>query len=216
MEKKTLTGYPRHEYKKRAAGRLRKEGKIPAVMYNSKGSISLAVDGHEFSKKFHTVSENTLIKLTVDKDSHDVLVKDYQEDIISGNILHIDFYEVEAGKLLRTNIPIHLIGSAKGAKEGGVLEQLMHEIEVECLPKDIPESLDVEVSDLGEGESVHVSELAPPAGVKLMVSGDGVVATITHVRGIEELEAEAAAEEGEEELEEGAAQEEEASEENEE
>ncbi len=201
MEKQTLTGYVRSEYKKKAAKRLRAEGRIPAVMYSSRGSMPIAVDGHEFSKKFHTVSENTLIKLTVDKDSRDVLVKDYQEDIISGNILHIDFFEVEQGKLLRTNVPIHLLGSARGAKEGGVLEQLMHEIEVECLPKDIPDSVEVDVSDLGEGESVHVSQLTPPKGVKFMVSGDSVLVTITHVRGIEELEAEAA-EEGEEKMEE--------------
>lgn len=206
MDKKTLTGYQRTDYKKRATHRLRKEGKIPAVMYNSHGSSALAVDEHEFSKKFHTVSENTLIKLTVGKDSHDVLVKDYQEDILSGNILHIDFYEVEAGKLLRTNIPIRLIGTARGAREGGVLEQLMHEIEVECLPKDIPETVDVEVSHLGEGESVHVSQITPPEGVKFMVPDDTVLVTITHVRGIDELEAEAE-EEGEEGMEEEASDE---------
>jgi len=214
MEKKTLTGYERKENKKRASRQLRKNGKIPAVMYNSKGATSIAVDEHEFSKKFHTVSENTLIQLTLDKNSHDVLVKDYQEDILSGNILHIDFYEVEKGKLLRTNIPILLEGTAVGAKEGGVLEQLMHEVEVECLPKDIPESVMLDVSELGEGESIHINQITTPEGVKILASDDSVIVTITHVRGIEELEAEAA-EEGEEEME-GEAPDETASEETEE
>ncbi|MBN2049507.1 MAG: 50S ribosomal protein L25 [Spirochaetales bacterium] len=201
MDKKTLTGFTREKFNKHVAGRLRREGKIPAVMYGSKGGRTLSVDSHEFHKKFHTVSENTIIQLQMEGETFDVLVKDYQEDIMTGSILHIDFFEIEKGKLLKTHVPIHLIGTAIGAREGGVQEQLMHEIEVECLPKNIPASIEVDITKLEEGASIHVAGLPAIEGVKFLAAEDSVVVTITHVRGVEELEAEAAgeAEEGMEE-----------------
>src|SRR6056297_1719044 len=179
MERQTLEAFERKDLKKGAAGRLRRSGKIPAVMYGSKKPVSLAVLHSEFEKKFHTVSENTIISLELGKKKHDVLVKDYQEDIIRGFITHIDFYEIEKGKILRTNIPVELIGVSPGVKEGGLLEERLHEIEVECLPQDIPETFKVNIDVLNIGDTVHVSELDIPQGVKVLNMEDQVLVTIT-------------------------------------
>lgn len=198
MESQTLEAFERKDLKKSAAGRLRREGKIPAIVYGSKDPKPVAVVMSEFERKFHTVSENTIITLDLGKEKHDVLVKDYQEDTIRGFITHIDFYEIEKNRVLRTNIPIEIVGSAVGVKEGGVLEELLHEIEVECLPKDIPETFTINIEEMQIGDTIHVGDIEVPAGVKLLTSEDQVLVTVTTMK--EELpeEEEEAAEEGEE------------------
>src|SRR6056297_4012087 len=168
MKRQTLAAYNRTELKKGASGRLRRDGWIPAVIYGAHESKSISVPQNEFEKKFHSVSENTIISLELGKKKYDVLVKDYQEDIIRGFITHIDFYEIEKGKILRTNIPVELIGVSPGVKEGGLLEERLHEIEVECLPQDIPETFKVNIDVLNIGDTVHVSELDIPQGVKVL------------------------------------------------
>jgi large subunit ribosomal protein L25 len=200
MERKTLAGGTRVDFKKNAARRLRRSGKIPAIIYGHQQSAAVFVDESEFNKKFHTVSENTLINITTEDNSYEVLVRDYQEDTLSGRILHIDFYEIEQGKLLSTNIPIHLEGSAPGVKEGGILDHRLHEVEVECLPKDIPEYFMVDISGLVTGEVIHVSDLEVPEGVKILNNEDQAIVAITHAK-IELVEEEE--EEAEEEMLEG-------------
>ena len=190
MEQKTLSATIRKELKKNASGRLRRAGIIPAVMYGHSGSSPIAVEALEFQRKFKRMSENTIINLQVDNQAYDVLVKDYEEDIISGKIIHIDFYEIEQGKILRTHIPIRLEGTAKGAREGGILEQLMHNIEVECLPQDIPEVITVEIADLDVGLALHVSDVESPENVKFLASEDQVVAIVTTAKAIIEEEVE--------------------------
>jgi len=215
MPKKTLTIEPREEFKKSAAKRLRREGKIPAVMYGQKTLKHVAVDAHEFMVKFHTVSENTLIELQIGKEKYDVLVKDYQEDVLRGEIVHIDFYEVEKGKLLRTHVPVHIEGTAIGQKEGGLLEHLLHEVEVECIPSDLPEAINIDVVPLGIGDSVHISDVEPPKGVKIMNADDQVIVQVASPYSMSTIEEEEEAEEGEEaeEIAEGEAAEGEAAEE---
>ena len=191
MEQKILTAEPRTQLKKGSARRLRRDGKIPVEMYGHSGNRSFFVDAHDFQSKFRTVSENTIIDLTVGNKSYDVLVKDYQEDLLTGSILHIDFFEVEAGKALRTNIPIRLVGVPEGVREGGLLEQLLHALEVECLPKDIPEQISVEVTELIIGDSLHVSDLSIPPDVRVVVAADQVVLAITTPKvEVEEVEVE--------------------------
>jgi large subunit ribosomal protein L25 len=179
MERQTLQAFERKELKKGAARRLRREGKIPGIIYGSHVPKPVAVLHREFEKKFHTVSENTIITLELGKETHDVLVKDYQEDIIKGLITHIDFYEIEKGKVLRTNIPVEIVGLAPGVKEGGLIEERLHEIEVECLPRDIPESFKVDVSSMEIGDTIHVGELEVPAGVRILSMTDQVLVTVT-------------------------------------
>lgn len=200
MKQKTLTVMKREAIKKQAANALRKAGKIPAVVYGHNPPRTVTVDEQEFKSKFNKISENTIIKLKLDEESHDVLIRDFQENIISGRILHIDFYEIEKGKHLRTRIPLHLEGTAVGVREGGLLEAFVHEVEVECLPKDLPERFVYDISELKLAHSVHISDLDIPEGVRVLNSEDQVVCAVAHRRA--EVE-EAAVEEEVEEEEEG-------------
>lgn len=188
MDQKTLNVVLREERKKRAAGRLKRAGKIPAILYGHGDPVALTVDAHEFHKKFTTVSENTLINLRTGKNDYDVLVKDYQSDILSGKVTHLDFYEVEKGKLLRTHIPVHLEGTAIGVREGGLLEHLLHEVEVECLPRDIPAVMKINIEQLVVGDSVHISQLPKFEGVKVLNHEDQVVVLIAHHKAVVEVE----------------------------
>jgi len=178
MEHKTLTGYTRTEVRKGAVGRLRKMGKIPAIMYGDKEPLPLSVDEKEFEAKFHKISENEIIELSLGDKTHDVLVKDFQEDILKGQILHIDFFEVTKGKTLRTRIPIVLTGTAPGVRDGGILEHQLHELVVECLPKDIPDKFVVDVSGLAMNESIHVQQIPVMPGVRVLTAADDVVVVV--------------------------------------
>jgi large subunit ribosomal protein L25 len=190
MEQKTLSGTVRKELRKKPARRLRKEGKIPAIIYGHTGSHAITVDEHEFNTKFHTVSENTIITLSTEDGSYDVLVKDFQENTLTGRILHIDFYEIERGKTLKTHVPVHLEGVAPGIREGGILEHRLHELEVECLPKDLPEDIVIDISGLSIGNTIHVSEIETPEGVKILDMDDNVIVTISHKKAEEVVEEE--------------------------
>ena len=200
MDQTLITADARTATKKGAARRLRRSGKIPAIMYGHSGTTALTLDAHDFQAKFRDVSENTIINLTIGSASYDVLVKDFQEDILTDSIIHVDFYEIEAGKSLRTQIPVHIVGTPLGVREGGILEHLLYSLEVECLPKDIPEQFDIDVENLDIGDSVHVRDIEIPSEVRLLSSEDLVIVSITTPRA--EVEEEEEVLEGEE-LEEG-------------
>jgi large subunit ribosomal protein L25 len=213
MDQKTLTAHSRKVFGSADSRRQRRNGKIPAVIYGHGEPEGLLIDAHEFNTKFMTVSESTIINLEVDGDGHDVLIRDYQEDAISGAITHVDFYEIERGKALRTNVGLHLNGAAVGIREGGILESFVHELEVECLPKDLPEGIDLDITSLEIGHSIHVRDIQAPSGVEILNSPDQVICTIAYKRVEveevpEELEEEEAVLEGEEGEEEAAEDEE--------
>jgi len=182
MDNKTISAEIRTELRKSASKRMRKEGRIPAVIYGHNDPMNISVDEREFHKKFEKISENTIITLTIGKKSYSVLVKDFQDDILSSKIQHIDFFEIEKGKTLKTNVPVHVEGSAKGVREGGVLDQRLHELEVECLPKDIPESITIDVTELESGDAVHVADIAAPKGVKILNMLEQTVVSVTMVK----------------------------------
>jgi large subunit ribosomal protein L25 len=151
MADRSLTAALRAETKKGAARRLRRQGRIPAVMYGHREPVLLSIDALEFSRKFQQISESTIIHLTAGGESYDVLVKDYQADHLADRINHIDFFEIERGKLLRAKVLLHFVGNPIGVREGGLQELLLHEVDVESLPKDLPERLDVELEPLAVG-----------------------------------------------------------------
>ncbi len=109
-------------------------------------------------------------------------MKDFQENVMLGKVLHVDFFEVTKGEVLRANVSVVLTGNPEGAKFGGVLEQITHEIEVECLPKDLPKSIEVDVSHLNLNESVHIDEVTAPEGVKFLHAEDMTIATVKGVK----------------------------------
>jgi large subunit ribosomal protein L25 len=197
MEQVTLAYQDRTQLKKAASRRLRNSGQIPAVVYGQNGAVSISVDAHQFSLKFAAAGENTVIKLQNGKTEYEVLVKEYQDDILTGHIQHVDFYHVSATKTLHARIPVHLTGNAVGIRNGGVLEQVTHEVEVECLAKDLPNDIKVDVSGLDVHQGISVKDLTVSAGVKVLTNGESVVAHVITTRAEVEAPAAAAPAEGE-------------------
>ncbi len=196
MEEKTLTILLKSKNTKRENRRLRREGKIPAVIYGKTDSQGIVIDEREFNTKFPVISESIIINLKSDSSEHNVLIKAYQENIITGRVQHIDFYEIERGKILKAHAPVHLQGASIGVREGGVLDTLIHELEVECLPKDLPEEILIDISALEVGDSIHVRDIEQLEGVRIITSRDQVICIVEHRR-VEEV-AEVVEEEGEE------------------
>ncbi len=196
MKRQTLEVFERTELKKGASGRLRREGKIPAIMYGREKAVPISVLKNEFEKKMHALGENTIITLSLKDGDHEVLVKDYQEDTIRGFITHVDFYEFEKGKVLRTHIPVEIIGVPEGTKEGGVLEVRLYELEIECKPMDIPDKMEINVENLQLGDTIHVEDLEFPEGVVSLNYPDQAVVTVSAQTEFVEPEIEEEGEEG--------------------
>jgi large subunit ribosomal protein L25 len=164
----TLQATPREAAGRGEAGRLRRRGSLPGVLYGgAKHAESIAVDPKALMQILRSASGvNTLISLEVPgSGATPVLVKDYQLDPVYHKLLHVDFYRVALDKILRVTVPIHLTGEARGVKtDGGIIDFVSREVEVECLPGDIPEHIVVDVSELGLHDGVRVRDL--PASPK--------------------------------------------------
>jgi large subunit ribosomal protein L25 len=160
----TLEAVRRETKGKNEAVRTRQGGKIPAVLYggDSKTGESLSVDPKELSRILHSKSGvNSIVSLKIAgaKDTQ-VLVKHYQIDPVTHRLLHADFFRLAMDKVLRVTVPVHLIGESKGVKtSGGTLDFVHREVTVECLPADIPQHIDVDVTELQIGQGVRVREL---------------------------------------------------------
>jgi large subunit ribosomal protein L25 len=187
MEAKKLKVEERQGGGKSVAGRLRSSGKIPAIIYGHTEPTAITVDAREFRTAFKRITENTIVELHLKGGVREVLVKDYQKDNLTGQILHVDFYEFEKGKALRTRVPIRLVGNPAGVKEGGILESLLHVLEVECFPKDLPEEIALDISELGLDRSLHVRDLILPPAVRALQAPDQVVCLVAHRKAEEEV-----------------------------
>ena len=194
----------RNEFGKGPSGRLRRSGKLPGIIYGRSDTMPITLDEHDFYQTFKQISESTIITIRTPGKDVDVLLKDYDEDLATGHLRHVDFYAIESGQLLRANVPIHLTGAAPGVREGGVLQSQIHEVEVECFPKDIPENFQLDISGLQIGDALHVSDLPDLEGVKVLNSEDQTIALVAMTREEVEEEVEEEEVEGEEGLEEGA------------
>jgi large subunit ribosomal protein L25 len=159
----------RDKKRKRDAKRLLRSGKIPGILYGPKTqAIALALDKREFSSRVADLEGSHLVRLKSDSSEladKVALVKDMQHHPISGDVIHTDLYEVDLTARITVNVPLHFIGKAEGVVRGGILQPIVREIEVECLPLDIPAFFDVDVSALDIGDSVHIEELTMPEGV---------------------------------------------------
>lgn len=183
MDQLVVSARKRDAVGKGAVSKLRREGRIPAVVYGRAISpVALDLNEIEFLKTLKKVSESTIIKLDVDGTVMEAFVKKANRNIIDGKLLHVDFYAIERGKVLRAHVSLRVSGSPIGVREGGILETPLHEIEVECLPKDLPQQITVDVTNLKGNEAIHVRDIALPAGVKLLGSGDQVVALVKFAR----------------------------------
>ncbi len=196
MKNVVISAIERKQTGKGPSRRYRMQGYIPAVMYGYKGNKSIAIKRSEFESIFEDIGEHSIISLNFDdKDKVDVIVKDYQLDPVKKNLIHLDFLEVESGKVLRTEVPIRVIGDSKGIRKGGILEEFLKEIEIECLPKDIPEYIEIDITDLDLGDSFHVGDLKIKKEIKVLSNPEQVILTIGAPSKVTVTEAEEAEEE---------------------
>ena len=170
--KATLNAEKREGIRKGANRKLRATGRVPAVLYGQGGeAIILSVDAREATHLFQQISvENTIIALKV-KGGEDVqaLVREVQVAAVRPDLVHIDFYKVQKGVKLEVNVPVELIGIAAGVRnDGGILEQVVHEVAVRCLPDQIPEKIEIDVTALELHGSFHISDLSVPDGVEIL------------------------------------------------
>ena len=190
---------------KGVARKLRVAGQIPAVLYGGgRPAFSLSLNPLQLHKVLHgsEMGMNTLIDLKVsghaELDGKTVMVRDLQRDPVKGTFIHADLYEVDLSQKIEVQVPLHLAGKSKGVEfAGGILDHALREIEVRCLPRAIPDEFVVDVTELDLGDSLHVRDIALPAGVELISDGDlSLVSVVAPVK--EEEPVVEVAEEGEE------------------
>ena len=172
METLEIQVEARDKQHKRDARRLLRSGKIPAILYGPKtAAVGLALDKKEFSRRVAGLQGSHLVRLKSGATAlaeKVALVKDMQFHPISGDVIHADFYEVDLTAKIQVYVPLHFVGKAVGIARGGILQPIVREVEVECLPLDIPEFFDVDVTALDIGDSVHIEDLQMPEGVASM------------------------------------------------
>lgn len=180
MKRYNLQAEVREETGKGVARKLRRAGLLPGVVYGkTRKSQPLIVDPIQLQNK---MSGNVIFDLTIvddDKETKEtVMIKEIQRDPIKGDLLHIDFQHISMDEKISVSIPLSLKGDAPGVKEGGVLQQLLREVEIECLPADIPEELELDISDLHIGDSLMVSDLDVPEEIEIKTPFDEVIVTV--------------------------------------
>ena len=165
MEDMVITAEIRKEKGKSIARKLRKQGSIPAILYGKDTEAKmLTVSEREWKRLSKNLKKTSILKMQLKKNGQtedlSVMVKAIQKEVCKDNILHIDFLHVSMERKIEVEIPIHLTGKAKGTVNNGVVEQHLRTIMVECLPTQIPERIDVDVTELDIGDSIHISDLS--------------------------------------------------------
>jgi large subunit ribosomal protein L25 len=182
---KNIETKPRQGGNKNDARRLRREGLIPAVLYGAGlQPITISVDPKQMKRILGSESgHNSIFDLVAGGDSGKAMIVDWQADPVKGVLLHVDLKRIAMDQLLRVNVPVVLKGEAPGVKiQGGILEQMVREIEVECLPADIPAHIEGDVSKLEFGQTIRVSELQHVDKVKFLTDENQAIAHVTAVK----------------------------------
>jgi large subunit ribosomal protein L25 len=181
----TLEAQPRIAGNKNEARRVRQGGKIPAVVYGAgQDSLPVAVDPRQVTRILNSeTGHNTIFDLTLDGSKTKAMIVDWQYEPIKGKLLHIDVKRIAMDKKLAVMVPIELVGEPAGVKQqGGILEQMLREVEIECLPGDIPSHIDVDVSDLVFGKVLRVTDLPHSDKFKFLTDENQPVAHVTTVK----------------------------------
>jgi large subunit ribosomal protein L25 len=203
MAQNTLNVLKRVRMGKSGAREIRREGNVPAILYG-KGAdpIPLVINPADLKQALSTeAGENTLLEINVQNDSEEIkklsLLRDIQYDFLTSKPIHFDFQALDIDKKITVGVPVVITGVSKGVKEGGILEEILRDISVECLPKDIPNSYEVDVSELEIGNSIHIGALEIADEINLLHDEDETIVTVLAPRMevVEEVEEE---EEGEE------------------
>jgi large subunit ribosomal protein L25 len=209
----TLSAQKREGTGKGVARKLRAVGRVPAVLYGRElEPVHLSLDTKEAEQLFHSISvDNTIVDLVVEgeKEAHQTLIREVQVHPSRQLLIHVDFLRIQEGVRVDVNVPVHLLGIPEGVKNsGGVLEQIIHDLPVRCIPSKIPKSIDVDVTHLDLNESLHVYDMEFEEGVEVTIEQGRTICSVAIPKVIEEPEEEEELLEGEElegkELEEGA------------
>lgn len=171
----------REVFGKNASRRLRREGMMPAVFYEAgRGSVPLKLKKSDIFKILKLESgERTIVQISYDSELKDAMIKELQRNPVTDEILHADFIQIAMDKAVRVSIPVITVGEAVGVKaEGGFVDLITREVEIECLPKNIPEHIEVDISNLHLRQSLKVGDLTAPEGVKLTTQADTVLVLI--------------------------------------
>jgi large subunit ribosomal protein L25 len=202
-KKRTMTG-------KGSARKLRSVGRLPIILYGPETSpIMLSLDYKQLQKNLRGKSaENIIFDLKVDSNgtnqSKRVMIKEIQKDPVTREYLHVDFYEISMEKELEVDIPLYLVNTPIGVSEGGILEHIRRELKISCMPKNLVDKIEIDVSGLAIGQSLHIVDVDLPSGLKSIEDGDLTIATVVAPTIEEEVVEEELEEEGEEKVEEKA------------
>ncbi len=175
------------KFNKNAARRVRVQGKIPAVVYGAKqDAIAIEVDPKQIQRILYSeTGHNSIFDLEISGSSAQTkaMIVDWQYEPIKGKLLHVDLKRIALDKAIKVEVPIQLMGVPSGVKlQGGILDQVLREVEVECLPGDIPSHIDVDVSNLNIGDSIRVADLPHEDKIKFLTDEDATVAHVVSIR----------------------------------
>ncbi|HXI09353.1 MAG TPA: 50S ribosomal protein L25 [Thermodesulfobacteriota bacterium] len=182
MEQINLSAQPRPATGKAAAGRLRRDDLVPAILYGQaiKGAISLTLNNKELEKVLHTAAGgNVLVNLDVQGDKlRTVMFKEVSRHPLKGSLQHVDLVEIQMDHKITVDVPVHLVGKAEGVAFGGIVQQEHRTVKIECLPTQIPASIDVDITKLGIGQSLHVSDMKLAEGVEVIDEASTTIVSV--------------------------------------
>lgn len=182
MEEITLGVETRDGRGKGASRRLRRTGKVPGIFYGPKSTaMPIAVDRKDFASHVANLEGSHLIRFessVADLQKRVALVREVQHHPVHGGILHVDFYEVDLTQRLQVTVPLHFVGKAKGVADGGILQPIVREMQVECLPSDIPQFIEVDVTALQIHDAVHLADVPMPPNVTAVVETNEAVVSV--------------------------------------
>jgi len=198
----TLPAQKRDGTGKGVARKLRTAGRVPAVLYGRDlEPVHLSLEVREAEHLFHSISvDNTIVELAVEgeKEAYQTLIREIQVHPLRLSLTHVDFLRIQKGVTVDVNVPLHLVGTPEGVKNsGGVLEQIIHDLAVRCIPSNIPESIDVDVAHLDINESLHIYDIEFGEGVEVMIEQKRTICSVAIPKVIEEPEEEEELVEGE-------------------
>ena len=183
---------------KGSARKLRADGLVPGIVYgHGMEPVKVAIDSRDLYHVLHTgAGSNVLVDLHVGKDRHLAMPREIQRDHVRGQFLHIDFLAVRRDEKITVDVPVHVVGESHGVKEGGVVEHHLWDLKVECLPTDVPQAIEADITELGIGDSLSVADVKVPGNVTVLTPAEETIVSVVPppVIRIEEEEAAEAAE----------------------
>ncbi len=189
MEQISLEAKVRTDTGKGAARKLRRQGRIPAILYGGEGKpVLLEVEEREFEAlSGKATGQNVITNLKLGKETGEnmTLIKDVQHHPVTERVLHIDFCRISLKEKLTVPVPIAVVGESAGVKEGGILEHLLWEVDVECLPTQMPEKIEIDITHLNIGDTIHVRDLEEKEGIKFLTDGEKTILSVGPPRVVE-------------------------------